>query len=189
MNYEFYQTLLISEDTIKTNTKIADNLESKELFPAIQRAQDIDLQNIIGSDLYRGLQSKIYNNEINNDENENYKFLLDVFIQPFLLEIIISNLIFESAGSIHNTGYVQPNDSHFYQVDRDNRLTMVDQHKQFASHYQKMLQNYLRENKKLFPELSSCGDLDYLQEEQLYSASYTDIWLGGKVGRKIKNKK
>ena len=58
MNTKIYQTLLISVDTIKTNTNISDNLEDKVLYPAIQRAQDIELQSVIGTDLYRALQTK-----------------------------------------------------------------------------------------------------------------------------------
>lgn len=182
MNTKIYQTLLISVDTIKTNTNISDNLEDKVLYPAIQRAQDIELQSVIGTDLYRALQSKIYNNEITKVENENYKYLLDVFVQPYLLELVLSNIIFEAAGTIHNAGLIQPSDNHFYQVDKANREILKDQHRQFATHYQRMLQSYIKENKGLFVELDN-NNLDYLQPEQLNSAANTDIWLGGIVGK------
>lgn len=179
MNTTIYQTLLISEDTIKSNTTISDNLEGKVLYSTIQRVQDIKLQAIIGTELYRGLQERIANNTLTDAD----KYLLDVFIQPFLLESIIADLYFESAGQLHNAGLIQPNDQHYYQVDRDNRLTLQEQHLNYADQYKKLMQQYLSENQTLYPELEG-SDLDYLYPEQLYSAADCPIWLGGVVGKK-----
>ena len=44
--------LLISEDYIKTNSNLNDNVWGDYLLPAIREAEDIGLQSILGSCLY-----------------------------------------------------------------------------------------------------------------------------------------
>ena len=174
------KVLLVSEQTLKKNSVVNNNVDGMYLLPAIEYAQDAGLQPIIGTKLYNKLMDLVEDGSIT--EATDYKYLLDVFVQPYLLELVLSNIIFEAAGTVRNAGLIQPSDNHFYQVDKENREILKDQHRQFASHYQRMLQSYIKENRDLFVELSD-NNLDYLQPEQLNSAANTDIWLGGIVGK------
>ena len=185
MNYEFYNVLLISEDLIKTDSTLNINLESKNLLPAIKRAQDIHLQEVIGTDLYRALQQKIYDGVIEDVNNEAYKYLLDVFICPYLLEIVIYELSIELAADIANTGVIQPTDTHFKQVSSSDRNAIKDQCKYNSDSYKLMLQRYLINNKSKYPELST-GDCERIGAH-LNSAASCPINLGFARGKKINN--
>lgn len=181
MNYEYYDTLLISEDTIKTDTTLDINIQGKNLVPAIVRAQDIQLQSCIGTKLYRKLQELIYNDEIANDEYVDYKYILDVYIQPLLEELVISQLCIEMAADIANAGVVQSLDGgHYMQTTSRERNAIKDQHIQFADHYKNMLEKYLLKYHSKFNELdeNNCEDLYH----HLNSAADCSIWLGGSRG-------
>ena len=183
MNYDFYNVLLISEDLIKTDSTLNINLESKNLLPAIKRAQDIHLQEVIGTDLFRALQQKIYDGVIDDVDNESYKYLLDVFICPYLLEIVIYELSIELAADMSNSGVIQPSDTHFKQVSSSDRNAIKDQHKYNSDSYKLMLQRYLLNNKSKYPELST-GDCERIGAH-LNSAASCPINLGTARGKRI----
>ena len=66
----YNNVLLISEDLIKSITNISDNISGDYLFPSIKLAQDIELQETIGTYLLQYIQELIANNNISNVENE-----------------------------------------------------------------------------------------------------------------------
>ena len=60
--------LIIGEDFIKTNSGLNDNVWGSNLTPAIREAQDIKLQQILGSALYQSLLDKIADGSIKNSD-------------------------------------------------------------------------------------------------------------------------
>ena len=84
--------LLISEDYLKTESFLDDNVSGKYLLTAIKMAQDIELQSIIGTNLLHSIQKKVFDNVIDLEDNKRYKDLLDNYIQPFLLYQVLQSL-------------------------------------------------------------------------------------------------
>jgi len=81
-----YNVLFISEQKLKDNTPITDNVDSSELRFAIQQSQMIQLQESLGTNLYEYLLQIVDDNTINTDAAlYRYKGLLDNFIQPTLI--------------------------------------------------------------------------------------------------------
>jgi hypothetical protein len=79
------KVLLISEDTLKTYTAINENVQSDELRFCILQAQDIFLQETLGTNLYDTMLGLVDTNDINAPGYVNYKNLLDRYIQPTLI--------------------------------------------------------------------------------------------------------
>jgi hypothetical protein len=78
--------LFISEQKLKDNTPITDNVDSSELRYCIQTAQAIYMTESLGTNLYEYLLDIVDNNTINTDPAlYRYKGLLDNFIQPTLI--------------------------------------------------------------------------------------------------------
>ena len=69
--------LLISEQTLKNDSLIGDNVESVLILPAIIIAQEQGLQPVIGTKLLRKLQDLIDNDSILSPTYLAYKELLD----------------------------------------------------------------------------------------------------------------
>jgi hypothetical protein len=81
-----YNVLFISEQKLKDNTPITDNVDSSELRFAIQQAQAIQIQETLGTNLYEYLLQVVDNNTINTDASlYRYKALLDNYVQPTLI--------------------------------------------------------------------------------------------------------
>ena len=174
--------LLISEAYIKTNSGLDDNVFGKFLLPAIREAQDINLQSIIGSSLMDKICDLVKSGDITNDENWDYKYLLDKHIQPYLLYVTIANIIPLIASKITNMGAVISNDEHIENLSKNDKDSLKDYYTLRSDHYARLMQKYLCKNSIIYPELNDC-DCDNMKAN-LKSAATCPIYLGGARGRK-----
>ena len=65
--------LLISEDLLKSETIVNDNINSQSITPSILIAQEIGLQQVIGTKLYKKILSLVDGDTINDVVNADYK--------------------------------------------------------------------------------------------------------------------
>ena len=79
---------LISEETLKSESYINDNLDPAMILPSIQTAQDMHLQPLIGTKLYKTLMEMVKDNNIEGY----YKVLMDEYIRPFLIYAVLAFL-------------------------------------------------------------------------------------------------
>jgi hypothetical protein len=89
-----YNVLLISEQKLKDNTPINENVDSSELRFCILQAQNIQIQESLGTNLYEKLLQIVDNGTISDPSNLNYKLLLDNYIQPTLISYSFSFIIY-----------------------------------------------------------------------------------------------
>ena len=99
--------LLISEKTIKQNSLVSNNVDSKYIQNAIRSAQDLSLVPIIGQKLFERLCDGVANNNLNELETE----LISTYIQPVLLNAVMSDLILQLSFKFRNLGAVQTVDT------------------------------------------------------------------------------
>ena len=69
---------LISPNFVRTNTNVSSNIQDKFLQSAIREATDMDLHELVGSNLLNKLKIIIDKDEINNPENIIYKQIWDI---------------------------------------------------------------------------------------------------------------
>jgi hypothetical protein len=81
-----YNVLMISEQRLKDYTAINENVDSSELRFSIQMAQNIFVQESLGTNLYNHMLNLISGNTISQPANIHYKNLLDDFIAPMLTQ-------------------------------------------------------------------------------------------------------
>lgn len=167
--------LLISEDYVKTNSGLDDNIYGKFLMPAIKEAQEIGLQSIIGGSLYDAILARVEDNSIQTDLD--YKYLLDKYIQPYLLYKTIVDLLPLIGTKIANIGTVVTNDEHVVNLAKNERDNLQTYYQYRADFYCRRLQEYLCDNSNLYPELSDCDCAKI--KANLMSSATCPIWLGG----------
>ena len=80
-----YNVLLISEQKLKDNSAINENVDTSELRFCIQQAQTIFIQESLGTNLYEYILKAVQNGDIDTPSYVNYKELLNNFIQPTLI--------------------------------------------------------------------------------------------------------
>lgn len=173
------KVLLCSDDYIKSNSALNDNIFGKFLAPAIREAQDINLQMYLGECLYKTILGMVADNSITSSTNESYKALLDDYIQPFLLYQVQANIIPTINVKLGNIGSVVSNDEHIATLSQGNiDLVQSDfQHK--ADFYgQRMLNFILNHSSEFNLDECACKEL----KAHLDSSASTTIWLGGYQG-------
>lgn len=166
--------LLISEDYIKSESILDDNLSGKYLLTAIKFAQDIELRSILGDKFLDSIQQLVLHKKIDSHKEE--KFLLDEYIQPFLLYQVLSEVVVPTAFKINNFGVQKVDDEKASAYELARISYIKDYYKDKANIYKKRLQEYLCKNGDQFKFFKCC-------DGNTYSSISSPIWLGGPRGK------
>lgn len=177
------KVLVVSEDTIRTYSEISENIYGKSLLPAIRTAQDLYLQEILGSCLYNKILNLIEDGSIVDIENAPYKNLLDNYVQPYMIERVVADLIPIVGSKIANLGVYKSQDEYTQNVSAGEVDRLQYSHVVKADHYAKRMQNFLKGNRSAYPELDACGCADV--KPNLDSAEDVSLYLGGRRGRRL----
>jgi len=149
-------TFIISEEKLRFFTDLNDSVDSSLIKNAVREAQDISLQRIIGTPLYKSILNKIDTSTLTG----NYQTLVDDYIQDFLLYAAY----YEALEAIYirprNNGLLTPTggensietDRSLFNVKRQNALNKME-------FYADKLSAYLAEEQNLFPELNTSNKL------------------------------
>lgn len=168
------KVLLISETTLKKYTLINDNIDGMYLLPAIQSAQDIDLDTIIGPALNNKLQDLVGNNDILQPKNINYKNLLDDYVTPYLCWQVMQSVQIALDYKFSNSGVIENSDERKTKLDYTNSKALADQYQKYANSYAMKLKNYLHNNSNLFPEYRKIVDSQAAESPSLCSIFLED---------------
>lgn len=145
--------LLISEKTIKENSLVSNNVDGKYIQNAIRTAQDISLQPIIGSKLFKRLCEGVENDNLTDLENE----LINTYIQPILLNSVMSDLILQLTFKFRNLGAVQTTDTNVMIPSLRDLQYIREDYNMKALFYMNRLSDYLKANCTKFKEYPGCG--------------------------------
>lgn len=172
--------LLVSEDFVKTNSALNDNLWGKFLLPAIREAQDINLQMYLGECLYKTILGMVQDGSITASTNESYKALLDDYVQPYLLYQIQANIVPVLNVKMTNIGSVVSKDEYINTLSQGN-IDLVQRDFQLKADFyaQRMLNFILNHSNEFNLDECACRSLN----AHLDSSASTTIWLGGLSGR------
>jgi hypothetical protein len=153
-------TLLISEQKIREFTDINNNVDSKLLTSNIIVQQDINIQRILGTKLYRRLLDLVKTNAVAGD----YLVLLNEWVQPSLLWWSYYEILEAIYVRPRNNGLLKPTGGeNSVDVDYSVYSRKRESAKQKAEYYSEMLARYLVAKQQLYPEMQS---IQYLY--QLY---------------------
>lgn len=145
--------LLISEKTIKENSLVSNNVDGKYIQNAIRTAQDISLQPIIGQKLFERLCEGISNDNLNELETE----LIKTYIQPVLLNAVMSDLVLQLSYKFRNMGTVQTTDTNLILPSLKDLQYIREDYNNKAAFYMNRLSDYLKANCIKFAQYTGCG--------------------------------
>lgn len=144
--------LLISENLIKDNSIVSDNVDGKYIQAAIVNAQEIHLQPTIGTKLFRKLQDDIVNNSL----NEAYEDLIKYYIHPVLINAVCSDLVLYTTYKIRNMGVINTTDSNITVPSLKDLQYIRQDYLDKVNFYKNRLTDYLTKNYQTYPEYISC---------------------------------
>lgn len=172
--------LILSEDFVKTNSELSDNLFGKYILPSIRDMQDINLQQTLGTSLYNYVLDLISASTLDNQ----YKVLVDDYARWYLLHLVCADVLTIVNTKIGNLGAVHTSDERVVNLSDGEIDRLQKSHIYKANHYLRRMQEYLIENRELFPELDTCTCEG--MKANLNSATDCGIWLGGIRARRVR---
>lgn len=176
--------LLVSEDYIKSNSPISNNLDDKYLLPSIAYMQRSNLEETIGSKLLRKLQELVGEYTIDDEKNEHYKILLDDYVQDYLMYLAIADVTVSTSFKINNFGVNRSEDEKVYSASYNEVMQMKNYLLGKANYCRYRLQRYLIANYANFKEIWTWKSIADLRTN-LYSANGCNVVLGGARGKSI----
>jgi len=163
------KVFLISETTLKTETIINDNAGAEYIRPAIESAQDIYLQQLIGSELLDKLYSDIANNKLEGY----YKELVDEHVTNYLKYKVLSEITIPLAYKYRNAGVVQATGDHYQQTTLRDAQLVANHHDLRANFYAERMSKYLCANSDKFPEYKSTrNSADMMADPDSYKTNW-----------------
>lgn len=170
---------LISEDILKTEGLLEDNVWAGFIRPAIQLAQEKGLQSLIGTVLYEKILEMVADNTIKDVENRKYKELVDNFIIPYLMWQVMYEISVPITYKTKNQGVITTDVT---SNDWNQKLSMsefqyvVQRYESNATFYGNRMCDYLHAHTSDYPEYLKyeCGKM---------KASNKDFGFGLYLGR------
>lgn len=152
--------LFISEQKLKDNTPITDNVDSSELRFGIYMAQTIQIQESLGTNLYEYLIKIIDDNTINTDVSLiRYKELMNNFIQPTLIAYAYTICLDNFWVKFMNVGLVQNRNEQGTNVDLKTLQYLKSNAQNQAEFQDNLLRRHLLFRSGWYPEYFS-GNLN-----------------------------
>lgn len=146
--------LLISEEYLKQRSLINDNVDACYIAPAIIDAQEIHLQQLIGTQLLSKIYTLVADEQL--DANPNYKTLLEQYIQPYLVYEVQSEILTGLYAKIRNQGVVNYVDTNTTQMTIADINFLKSDFKTKASFEADRMCKYIIANARNYPEWGRC---------------------------------
>ena len=187
----YRKTLLINPGEVKTGSLISWNVDDTYLNYTVMNAQEIYLEGITGTALYRRLQQAVYNQakDIKGDKIDDasmaaYKDLLEGYVKPFLISRVMVDILYAVTYKVRNTGVTRTSDTNIEPAGVDDIKMLEKQYMTYCDQWSAKLSKFLEDSKGLFSELTS--DIPGHFDEPTLDKGYgnTGLWLGPRGTKK-----
>jgi hypothetical protein len=139
--------LLIEAQRLKQFSTINGNLDNKLIEPTIIMVQDINLQQILGTDLYEEICTQVDNSNLSVDN----KYILDTFIEPYLTHMVTSQGLLDWHIKISNKDVAKLTADSSISVDMTEMEALSKRYQGKAEFYATRLTKYLCGNSSTYP--------------------------------------
>ncbi|QDP66262.1 MAG: hypothetical protein Unbinned805contig1001_33 [Prokaryotic dsDNA virus sp.] len=158
--------LFISREDLTRNTIIDGNVDTNKFIQFIKIAQEIHLQNYLGTNLYDTISDKITNNQLTGV----YLHLVNTYLKSMLIHYAMVDYLPFSAYQIANGGVYKHRSENSEVALPEEVDKMISRHRQFAQFYTRRFLDYMRYNSSDYPEYNN-NNADGMWPD--YSADFT----------------
>jgi len=134
--------LFTSEQYIKDNSIINENVDNKYITNTITLCQKLYLKNLLGTALYNEIAGEINAGSVSTDNQT----LLDDYLQDVLLYRVLQEGIMYFTYKIENKSVVRKNSDNSTPIDQDDVFMLKDDFKDKAELFEDRARKYLLEN-------------------------------------------
>ena len=145
------KALFITNKDIKRFSILDGNVDPDKFIQYIDIAQDIHIQNYLGTDLYVKLQDDVINDTLTG----NYLTLVNTYIKPMLVHWATVEYLPFAAYAVSNKGVLKGTAENSESVSKNEVDYLVEKERDIAQHYTRRFIDYMCYNSTLFPEYTS----------------------------------
>jgi hypothetical protein len=156
------EALLISRNDIVKFTALNGNIDTDSFIQWIKVAQDIHIQNYLGTNLLEKIKTDIINNTLVNP----YLSLLTTYVKPMLIHWAMVEYLPFSAYTIANKGVFKHTSENATSVEKNEVDFLVEKERMIAQNYTERFITYINFNNSLFPEYSNNSNADMFPSTQ-----------------------
>ena len=151
------QALFITREDIVKFTALSGNIDVDKYTQFIKIAQDIHIQNYLGTKLFNKINDDIVAGTLESP----YTTLLSKYIKPIVIHFAMVEYLPFAAYTIANKGVYKHNSENSINAEKNEIDFLVEKERNIAEHYTKRFIDFMSYNQASFPEyyLNSNGDM------------------------------
>ncbi len=161
------EILLINEELLKKYTPLTDAVDPNIIRPCIYVAQDMYLQNFLGTNLTNKLKDDVANNTL----ADQYATLLNDYVIKLLIWWVMVELYPSLLYKHDNGNLVSRQSEDTTPVTKGEMESLKEKARENARFYTKRMVDYLRFNTNLFPEYTNNTDNNIFPDMNPYGKS------------------
>lgn len=150
------EALLISTKDIKRLSSLSGNIDDDKLIQYVKIAQDIHLQNYLGTDLLERLKAGVIASDLTGDETN----LLNNYIKDMVVHWALVEIYGFVAYTVSSKGVFKHTSENGESVSKEEVDSLIQRHRNIAQSYSKRFVEYMCYNYATFPEYTSNTDED-----------------------------
>jgi len=145
--------LFINRTDLVRNSIMDGNISTDKFIQFVKLSQEIDVQQIMGTDLYNGLSVAMPN--IDDVGNARWKTILDDYIVPMLIWYSQSNYYPFAAYQVKQGGVFKHTSENSVSVDKNEVDFLVEKARTNAEWYSRRFIDFMSFNQTTYPEYTS----------------------------------
>jgi hypothetical protein len=160
--------LFIKREDLVRSTALGGNVDTDKFIQWIKVAQEIHIQNYLGTDLYNKISSDIIASTLSG----NYLTLVNTYIQPMLIHFAMMEYLPFAAYTIANGGVFKHNSENSTSVEKGEVDFLVEKERKIAEYYTQRFVDYMSFNQDLFPEYNSNTNNDIYPDKDIQRSGW-----------------
>jgi len=149
------KALLIKPEDVYKKTALNGSVDVDQWVQYIEIAQDIHIQNILGTDLLEHIQSLITAGTLGDVGNEVYETLTNTWIKNCLIHWTMVEYLPFAAYSLSNKGVFKHTSENATNAERNEVDALIEKHRDTAQYFSERAIRYLTNNSEDFSQYTS----------------------------------
>lgn len=156
------QALFVTREDIVKFTALNGNIDTDKFIQWVKVAQDIHIQNYLGTKLFNKINNDIVANTLANP----YLMLLNVYIKPMVIHWTMVEYLPFAAYIIANKGVFKHGSENSTNVEKTEVDFLVEKERSIAQNYTRRFIDYMSFNQSSFPEYTTNSNADVYPDKQ-----------------------
>ena len=154
--------LFVTREDIVKFTALSGNLDIDKYIQFIKIAQDIHIQNYLGTKLFNKINDAIVAGTLANP----YLALLKDYIKPMVIHFAMVEYLPFAAYTIANKGVFKHNSENSTNVEKNEVDFLIEKERDIAQHYTNRFIDYMSYNQVSFPEYNTNSNGDMFPDSE-----------------------